>query len=174
MKARTHIFLQANTDNIIKSHANFTAVLNNAEKKKKKKKKKRKLTSKALLNFKEEVLSNTLIFSQGSMSLGDPIKQFAIDVHSNERVYFTILPLFLFIRHKLYFKNFICKNKNLVPVPKLGNENEAVSFYLDVDPKEIPEPLSFELEITLEYVDTSGTTKTFDFTVDPVLRVVQD
>ncbi|WP_298425855.1 hypothetical protein [uncultured Kordia sp.] len=169
MKVSKHIFLQANTDNIIKSYTTFTEFLNST-----KKKKRAKLKSKALIDFKEEVLSSTLIFSQGSMSLGDPIKQFAIDVHSNERVYFTILPLFLFVRHKLHFKDFVCENKNLTPVPELGKENEPVSFYIDVDPKEIPKPLSFSLDITLEYLNTNGITKTFDFTVDPVLRVVQD
>lgn len=171
MKVSKHIFLQANTDHIIKSHANFTELSNNF--KKKKKKKRTKLTSKALLSFKEEVLGNTLIYSQGSMSLGDPIKQFTIDVQPNERIYFTIVPLFLFVRHKLNFKNFICKNKNLVPVPELGKENKPVSFYIDIGEETFTQT-SFALEITLEYIDTDGKTKTFDFTIDPVLRVVQD
>ncbi|WP_420573219.1 hypothetical protein [Kordia sp.] len=173
MKVSKHIFLQANTDNIIKSHTHFRESLSNF-KKKKKKKKRTKLESKALLDFKEEVLSNTLIFSQGSMSLGDPIKQFTIDVKPNERVYFTILPLFLFVRHKLNFKKFICENKNLVPVPELGKENKPVSFYIDIGSKETFTQTSFALEITLEYIDTDGKTKTFDIIVDPVLRVVQD
>lgn len=172
MSTSRHIFLQANTDNIMKAHGEME--IEKKKLKKKKKKKTKELKLKLVESFEEEVLRNILIYSQGSMSLGDPIKEFAIGVNTKERIYFTIVPLFLFIRHKLNFKSFACTNKNIKTVPELGSENIPVSFYIDVDPEEVSKPLPFTLEMTLHYEVAKDSWEKFDFTVDPVLRVIQD
>ena len=175
MNTSRHIFLQANTDNIMKAHGEMQIQKKKLKKKKKKSTKElKKLKLEVVETFEEEVLRNMLIYSQGSMSLGDPIKEFAIGVNTKERIYFTIVPLFLFVRHKLNFKGFGCTNKNIKTIPELGSENSPVSFYIDVDPKEVSEPLPFSLEMTLHYEVAKDSWEKFDFTVDPVLRVIQD
>ncbi len=176
MNTSRHIFLQANTDNIIKLHGEMVIEKKKLKKKKKKKSAKelKKLKLGIVETFEEEVLRNILIYSQGSMSLGDPIKEFTVGVDTKEKIYFTIVPLFLFVHHKLNFKGFGCTNKNIKTIPELGSENKPVSFYIEVDPKEISESLPFSLEMTLEYEVAKDTWEKFDFTVDPVLRVIQD
>jgi hypothetical protein len=86
------------------------------------------------------------------------------------------VPLFLFIGHKLYFKEFKPKDSKIEigTFPKLGGEENPVSFYIDINPSEVSKPISFSLEMTLQYEVAKDTWEKFDFTVDPVLRVIQD
>lgn len=182
MSTSRHIFLQANTDNIMKAHGEMVLEKKKLKKRKLKKKKTKELKLEVVNIFEEEVLRNILIYSQGSMSLGDPIKEFTVGVdsktgvNSKERIYFTIVPLFLFIGHKLYFKKFKPKDDKIVieTFPKLGGEENPISFYIDVDPSEVSKPVHFSLEMTLQYEVSKGEWEKFDFTVDPVLRVIQD
>lgn len=195
MSTSKHIFLQINTENIIEIYEERENEIKKSLRKDLKKKFKKREGKESKEEFKKElkkaltekikkenilanneILSNCLIYSQGAMSLGNPIKSFTIDVDLEEEIYFTIVPLFLFIRHKLYFRKFDCQpDPNIKPVPELGGKNKPVSFCMKINKDEKNKTLPFSLEIILEYQDLKDPKKTIEIPliIDPVLQVVQ-
>lgn len=150
MKPTKHIFLQINTDAILEIYKQKNKISNN------------------------EVLDNCLIFSQGAMSMGDPIKNFIVETDIEREIGFTILPLNLFSRNLLYFKNFNCLDNNMQTTPKLNKKRKPVSFIIDGDSLKKPSKVSFSLQVVLEYKGIDGKWKSIDLCIDPVLQVKQN
>lgn len=156
MKPTKHIFLQINTDAIIETY------------------KAKELLSKHAIITNKEALNNCLIFSQGSMSMGDPIKNFIVETDVEREIGFTILPVSLFTPHLLYFKSFNCLNgSDIKTTPILDQEKKPVSFIIDSVSLKEPTEIPFSLEIVLEYKDLEGVWKSIELCIDPVLQVKQ-
>jgi len=116
-----------------------------------------------------------LIYDQGSMATGDPIKKFQIEIEKDQNVYFTILPLYLFSRNKLYFTGFNSNEAVDIPMsPEVSADDPQCSFLLETDVVDLKAPLNFTLDILLEYQTMDGSEKTYKFSIDPVLQVKQD
>lgn len=156
MKPTKHIFLQINTDEIIE--------LYNLKQK----------ISKNPTITNNEALNNCLIYSQGAMSMGDPVKNFVVETDVEREVGFTILPLSLFSRNLLYFKGLDCSEEKLRTTPKLNGKRNPISFVIDADSLKKPSEVTFSLEIILDYKDLEGNWQTIEFCIDPVLQVKQD
>lgn len=156
MKPTKHIFIQVNTDALIEIHKAKELVSENS-----------RITHK-------EALDNCLIFSQGSMSMGDPIKNFIVETDVEQEISFTILPLSLFTTHLLYFKNFHCSGTyQMQTFPKLGGSYKPVSFIIDSTSLKEPGEIPFTLDLVLEYRNFEGEYKSLELCIDPVLQVKQ-
>ena len=149
-----HIFIQIDTDSIILLEKEI-----------------RKLQKKG--NQKEInslIREHTLIYDQGSMSLGNPIKNFAIDVEQNQEVHFAILPVQMYSHHKLYFNGFTCIKKIGIHFPKLETKH-CLSFRITVDSHaKSGDSTEFCLHAVLEY---EGHEPIF-LAIDPVIRIIQN
>ena len=146
-----HIFVQVNTDAIIDISKKYEG------------------------NFPEGAqLDQTIIYDQGSMVLGSPIKELYIDVEPGQQLYITILPLMLYGYHKVYFTDFVPESPSSI-INKLPEFNShVVSFSLDVDSEaHVGAQERFGLKAVLEYSDGDGNILTIDMDIDPVLRVIQ-
>lgn len=155
MKPIKHIFLQINTDAIIELH-----------------KLKQKISKNSRIT-KKEALNNCLIYSQGAMSMGDPVKDFVVETDVDREIGFTILPVSLFTRNLLYFKGLDCSGEKLKTIPKLNGKRNPVSFVIDADSLKKPSKVAFSLEIVLDYKDLEGNWQSIDLCIDPVLQVKQ-
>ncbi|HEX8563521.1 MAG TPA: hypothetical protein VF676_11130 [Flavobacterium sp.] len=122
------------------------------------------------------VSEHSFIYDQGSMVMGKPEKTFSIEVVSGMDVYFTILPLQLFSRNKLYFTKFevissnddISFKDNVLPVI----DDHAVSFKATIE-KALPGgEINFSLGAAIEY-QIAGEYIPVPICIDPVLRVKQ-
>jgi hypothetical protein len=156
MKPTKHIFLQINTDAIIDLFQLKQKTSNNA-----------KITN-------NEALNNCLIFSQGAMSMGDPVKNFIVETDVEREIGFTVLPLNLFSRNLLYFKSLNCSEKTLKTIPKLNGKRKPVSFIIDSNSLKEPSKVCFSLELILEYKDLEDNWQSIELCIDPVLQVKQD
>lgn len=152
MKNSKHIFIQVDTEKVATFHKNNP-------------------NGKV---SKEDALRSSLIFQQGSMAMGDPIKNFHIDIDNGENIHFTVLPYFLFSRNKLYFTG-IHNNEgvemHIVP-HHISEKSPQPSFLLETNNLN-EEYLHFSLDIQMDYVQDNGLSETIYFTVDPVLKVKQ-
>lgn len=150
MENSRHIFFQIDTDGII----NLLQ------------------TSKQLKD--KAVLQHTVIYDQGAMALGHPVKSYVVDIRSNEDLHFTILPLKLFSHHKLYFTEFKlngeCEGLS-VPADQLI-DGKAVSFKLPIQTVSKGSETEFTLYANLEYEEDHKKT-TIPLCIDPVLRANQ-
>lgn len=151
MKASKHIFIQIYTDKIIELHERNGKISN------------------------QEALNNSLIYDQGSMSMGNPVKKFHIEADKKEQVYFTIIPFYLFSRNKLFFEDFSVVDGPIIKtIPTVSESSPQVSFSIDASSVNTDKSLHFDLKIVLTYEDLNGVQKQIFFMVDPVLQVKQD
>jgi hypothetical protein len=146
-----HIFIQVNTEAIIILNAEYNGNIPN-----------------------EAVLSQTILYEQGSMALGGPIKDMYIDVEAGQEVYITILPLMLYGYNKIYFSDFIRESGSdiVTNLPKF--DTHFLSIKIDIDEfVVIGTKERFGLKAVVEQVLPSGTIDEIGITIDPVLRVIQ-
>ena len=121
-----------------------------------------------------DVLRSSLIFQQGSMAMGDPIKNFHITIEEGEDMYFTILPYYLFSRNKLYFTGFSNKEDVHVSIkPELSNDTPQLSFLLETGKLDANQTIHFTLYVQLDYINEEGRLEKIYFTIDPVLQIKQ-
>lgn len=146
-----HIFVQVNTDAIIEIiNKNEGTIPEGAQ------------------------LDQTIIYDQGSMVLGSPIKDLYVDVEAGQVIYITILPLMLYGYHKVYFTNFVPESASTVIKNLPDFTSPALSFKLDVDGEAIVGAQErFGLTAVLEYSEGDDQPKTINMNIDPVLRVIQ-
>lgn len=131
---------------------------------------------------------HTIIYTQGALSMGNPVKDFEVEVYNGQNIYFTIIPLQLFSYHRLYFTACMLEEKQekqfspLLTIPDLSDEEGKVSFILPFD-----EILRYErkkadgsykavnyiLEIRLDYTDDQGAENSLRLMVDPKLKIRQ-
>jgi hypothetical protein len=155
MKPTKHIFLQINTDALIELYQS-----------KLKEQKNPIITDK-------EALNNCLIYSQGAMSMGDPVKHFTVKTNINRAVGFTILPLYLYTKNLLYFKGFNCEDNRIKTIPEINKTNSHISFIIDGDTLKTEEEVNFTLNAVLEYKNLEGKWQMIEFCIDPHLQVKQ-
>lgn len=149
-----HIFIQVDTEKIA---AFYQAKLNH------------KVSS-------EEALGSTLIFEQGSMVMGDPIKNFNISIEKGEDVRFTVLPCFLFSRNILYFTGIEFNSGYMIIEEGLPKPDPHICILLktsDLNFEDLCSGIHFDLNVRMEYLHPNGSIEEIDFTIDPVLKVKQ-
>lgn len=156
MKPIKHIFLQINTDAIIEL---YQLKQKNKEN---------------LIISDKEALNNCLIYSQGAMSMGDPVKNFVVNTDIKRAIGFTILPLYLYTKNLLYFKGFNCEDKRIKTIPEINKTNKHISFIIDGDTLSTIEEVTFTLNAILEYPDLNGKWQSIEFCIDPHLQVKQE
>lgn len=167
-----HVFVQLDTDSIIAGYEELLkktkGKLNKADRKHK------KINNEALITLTK---MHTLLFTQGSMAMGNPTEDFTVDVDLNADVYFSILPLELFSYHHLYFTFFECNNVRPKTKPSLSEKNSHVSFKITCDVEEV---VNYTLGIQLKYKVFVGKDKSckpkeksIRLILDPKLRVRQ-
>lgn len=124
---------------------------------------------------REDALRSSLIFEQGSMAMGDPIKNFHIEIEKGENIHFTVLPYFLFSRNKLYFSGIHNKEHvSLDLVPKdISSKVPQPSFLLETNNLSNDESIHFSLNILMDFILESGKSEIIDFIIDPVLKIKQ-
>jgi hypothetical protein len=147
-----HIFLQLNTDEIISQI---------------------KLNPNQDLN--QLAIENSLLFDQGSMVLGDPIKSFVIDVAGSQEIFFTVLPMNLFSKDKLYFHQvaFTPSGNNTIPIKLENPLSHAISFKISIGKDAKTGSIeNFSLNIMLEPKPGSYVTP-LSISIDPVIQVRQ-
>lgn len=149
MKNTTHIFIQINTEKIILIGKNKPS--------------------------NREVRGCSIICDQGSLSIGSPIKEFAIDVAANQDLHFSIVPLDLMSYHKVYFTKF-----NVVPNSEKGMKmknkdlgGHELSFKVEIGKADKNAHLDFNLHAILEYEDCDGL-QVVHLCIDPKIRVTKD
>lgn len=123
----------------------------------------------------EIALANCLLYEQGSMVLGDPITRLIIHTEPMQEIFFTILPLQLFSKHKLYFTEaaFTPTGKATIPVTVDNPGGHFMSFKITIDPKApIGSAENFSLTLNLEH-QAGDQLPPLTITIDPVLQVVQ-
>lgn len=146
-----HIFIQVNTEAIIDLNAKYNG------------------------NFpKGSVLEQTILYEQGSMAIGSPIKDMLIDVEQGQELYITILPLQLYGYNKVYFNGFSAQSSNIIQnLPQFNTHELSFSITIDSDVKPGTKD-DFILEAVVEeYVGEGEGPKIIQITIDPVLRVIQ-
>lgn len=152
-----HIFVQLDTDSIIMGYEEL--LLEELSNKK----------------FQEELIkltkAHTMLYTQGAMAMGNPTKDFTVDVLPNSNVYFSILPIELFSYHHLYFTGFQCNGENPIVTPPLSVRQPHVSFMVTCGKRE--EEINYELEIMLNYIDFDGKEESIRLLLDPRLRIRQ-
>lgn len=147
-----HIFIQVNTEAIIDLNAKYNG------------------------NFpKGSVLEQTILYEQGSMAIGSPIKDMLIDVEQGQELYITILPLQLFGYNKVYFTNFIPQPGSKIIGQLPSFPSHILSCQLGVyEYAEIGAEEHFDLQAVIEeYSGDGNPPKLINITIDPVLRVIQ-
>lgn len=122
----------------------------------------------------EQLREYAMIYDQGSMSMGNAIRNFDVLVKSNEDVTFTILPLELFSNHKLSFTKFKMDENNggIIAPEFLDFSTPQISFDLGI--KEVLDngAATFTLYGILEYQVKKDVVQ-IPLTIDPVLRANQ-
>ena len=130
-----------------------------------------------ILPNSQQVSEHAYIFDQGSMALGKPEKTFSIDVVPGKEIYFTILPLQLFSKNKLYFTRFeVTYTNGLITFSKdqmPSIDGHQISFKMTIDKAETGGELSFALHGVVEYRVPVGEIISIPITIDPVMRVKQ-
>ncbi|RJE72031.1 hypothetical protein [Reichenbachiella sp. MSK19-1] len=129
-------------------------------------------------------LQHTMIFSPGSMSLGNSVTNFTIgnnqEVKAGSIIYFTILPLQLYSTHSLYFasSNPISAPQNaahpILPTYFKIVDNNPLSLGMEIT-NEFPlkENVEFCLNIILDYHKLNGDPASLEICIDPKLKVGQ-
>jgi len=142
------------------------------------------------------ILSHTMFFNQGSMSLGATVSKYVVDIELDGIINFSVLPLELFTGDRLYFFTDESKTesdrhvpfsvKGLSPkksskiLPVAHIDQYAVSFC--TRPAEVlDEPCEFSFQILLvptgntieDPVNTGKPGCNYVFNVDPQLKVGQ-
>lgn len=122
----------------------------------------------------EDIRPYTLIYDQGSMSLGDAVKNFDVLIESSQDVYFTILPLPLYSNSKLFFTKFEVKENNGgITVPaNVSLDAPQVSFQVPVQTVTAGGEAKFILYGILEYMEGDEIIQ-IPISIDPVLRANQ-
>lgn len=148
-----HIFVQIDTDSIILLEKEIQKLHEKGDQQ----------------AINELVRSHTIIYDQGSMVLGNPIKNFTISVEPNQEVRFAILPVQLYSHHKLYLDGFKCSNNIGIKYPNMENSHH-LSFKITTDADVEPGAhTNFFLNACLEYEGN----KSIAICIDPVLRIQQ-
>ncbi|MDI1256337.1 MAG: hypothetical protein PSV16_09560 [Flavobacterium sp.] len=149
MESTRHIFIQVDTDEIIR-HSNPQAP--------------------PPLNVNEY----TKIFDQGWMALGSAIKNFDINASTDELIYFTIVPNELSSYHKLYFTSFdvISTDSSLLTVTPIMPIKDQISFKIKVDEAKTGGFIQFALGAMIDY-EQYGNLVSLPILIDPVLRANQ-
>ncbi len=153
-----HVFVQLDTDSIIAGYEELLFLA---------KEKPKNIKKKDLIKLTK---MHTLLFMQGSMAMGNPTKDFTIDVDVKADVYFSILPLELFSYHHLYFTSFKCNDRTPNTIPSLSVNNPHVSFKITC---EKAEETGFTLGIQLKYEDFKGKEQSINLILDPKLKIRQ-
>jgi len=146
-----HIFIQVNTDAIIELYNKYGDRFPDGA-----------------------ILGQTILYEQGSLALGSPIKDMYLDVEAGQEVYLTILPLLLYGHDKVYFSDFIQESaKNIISdLPKF--DSHILSYKIVVDENAVVGAEErFGMKAVLEHAQDSDKPLVIDMTIDPVLRVIQ-
>jgi len=122
----------------------------------------------------EQLREYAIIYDQGSMSLGNAIRNFDVLVDSDQDVAFTILPLELFSNHKLSFTKFkIGKNNGGIIAPDfIDLPKPQISFSLGIEKVLDNGEADFTLYGLLEYQVKEDIIQ-IPLSIDPVLRANQ-
>jgi hypothetical protein len=112
------------------------------------------------------VLANTVVCDQGSMSLGSSIDYFTVNVDPDQEVCLTILPLQLFSLHKVYFTGI---NPASSPYFTYGQFVKEVSFKITMSNK-LPAD-GTKIDFSLNAVIEVPNMEPINITIDPKLRV---
>ena len=154
MENSKHIFVQIDTDGIIREKEVLKALKKADDKK----------------GIFEIIRGYTTIYDQGTMVMGYPIKTFTIDILPGQEVYFTILPAKLYSHHKLYFDGFECTTEIGLRIPDLSSQHELSFKVTASDNVNGTESTEFCLSAVLEYEGEDSIV----LLIDPVIQVVQD
>lgn len=121
------------------------------------------------------VRPHTMIFDQGSMSMGSSTTYFKIDVKSDQEIFFTILPLQLVTHHRLHFTDFVClKESGMAGIPSKDHlDSHEVSFSINTGKVSNNGSATFMLNAVLEFDNFSGRRVSVPLCIDPRLQVGQ-
>jgi hypothetical protein len=120
------------------------------------------------------VRPHTMLFDQGSMSMGSSTTYFKIKVEGDQDLFFTILPVQLFTHHKLHFTEFVCTEDNGIGIPQNKSmDGHAVSFNINTGKVSNNGSATFILNAVLEFDGFSGKKVTIPLCIDPELKVDQ-
>lgn len=146
-----HIFIQVNTEAIIDLNEKYNGNFPNGS-----------------------ILQQTILYEQGSMAIGSPIKDMLIDVEPGQELYITILPLQLYGYNKVYFTGFSAQSSNIIQnLPQFPTHELSFSITINSDAKPDTED-DFSLAAVIEeYVGEGEGPKIIQINIDPVLRVIQ-
>ncbi|MEO9966380.1 MAG: hypothetical protein ABJF11_11360 [Reichenbachiella sp.] len=139
-----HIFIQIDTNSII--------ALNNPKPK------------------NEDVRAHTLIYDQGSLALGNAVKNFTINVQTGQEIHFSIVPLELFSYAKLYFTGFLVTEDTGIELPsQVKPDTHVLSFSIPIGNVQKNGTAVFCLNAVLETQEG----KKIDICIDPRLQTEQ-
>ena len=153
MKNTRHIFVQVDTESVLRENPYPTAPVS--------------------------VCEHSLIYDQGSMALGNAVTNFIVDANTDQTIHFTILPLKLFSFHKLYFKDFtaVVKEGQMEIPTKIDLREQPLSFSIFLGAASKNSVAVFTLGATLEFeiVTKDGKREKLEMeiVIDPVLRANQ-
>jgi hypothetical protein len=146
-----HIFLQVNTEAIALLNAEYHGDIPDAS-----------------------VLAQTILYEQGSLALGGPIRDMTIDVEPGQELYFTILPLTLYGYNKVYFNDFI-QDATTSIITKLPQfDSHILSFSISIDETApVGAEERFDMMAVVEVYQSDDNPVKIQIKIDPVLRVIQ-
>ncbi len=122
----------------------------------------------------EDIRPYTLIYDQGSMSLGDAVKNFDVMIETSQTVYFSILPFPLYSNFKLFFTRFeVTENNGGITVPSdITLTEPQLSFHVPIQNTVKDGQARFVLYGLLEYLEGDEIIQ-IPISIDPVLRANQ-
>jgi len=122
----------------------------------------------------DQVSAHTLIYNQGSMALGNAVKDFGTNIYDKQDIYFTILPLKLFSNHKIYLTDFKVLNDpgDKIKFSPAAMESNCVTFKITIEAGVPDAELTFGLYAIIQHVKDNKIIETPIY-IDPVLRIKQ-
>lgn len=122
----------------------------------------------------EQVSAHTLIYNQGSMALGNAVKDFGTNIYDQQDVYFTILPLKLFSDHKIFLTDFkvISDSGEKIKFSPATIEKNCITFKITIEAGVPNAELTFGLHAVIQHIKEKEVIQTPIY-IDPVLRIKQ-